>query len=139
MIKNNMKLIYKQSIVIWFVFMVFAILNGIARNFLYQEKLGDLRAHQISTLTGIIGFLFIIYMFLKISKSQYVPKDLLKIGFGWVLMTIAFEFLFGHYIAGNTWQKLLADYNIFAGKLWILILLTILLGPWAVDKFRKKQ
>jgi len=47
----------------------------------------------------------------------------------WTAMTIAFEFGFGHYIMGNSWGKLLADYNFFAGRLWVLVLLAVLAGP----------
>ena len=37
----------------------------------------------------------------------------------WLGMTLAFEFLFGHYIAGKSWSLLLADYNLAAGRLWV--------------------
>lgn len=129
-----MNLIYLQAIGLWFVFMVFAILNGIARNSLYQDKMKELTAHQISSFTGIIGFLFIIYFFLKFTKASYSSKDLLLIGFLWLGMTIVFEFLFGHFVAGHSWQRLFQDYNLLAGRLWVLVLLSVLIGPWLIDR-----
>lgn len=39
----------------------------------------------------------------------------------------------------NPWEKLLADYNIFAGRLWILVLLNNLLAPLLAFKIQKKN
>lgn len=44
--------------------------------------------------------------------------------------TIAFEFLFGHYVDGASWQELLADYNLFAGRLWPIVLASIAAAPF---------
>lgn len=47
-------------------------------------------------------------------------------------MTIAFEFLAGHYVFGHPRQTLIADYDVFQGRIWILVLLANLLAPlWA--------
>ena len=48
----------------------------------------------------------------------------------WFCLTITFEFAAGHYVFGNPWEKLLADYNILEGRIWSLVLLTILLAPY---------
>jgi hypothetical protein len=50
----------------------------------------------------------------------------------WVALTVAFEFLAGHYVFGNSWEGLIADYNVFRSRLWILVLLMNLFTPlWA--------
>ncbi|MHC1604588.1 MAG: hypothetical protein ACXQTP_01265 [Candidatus Methanofastidiosia archaeon] len=54
-------------------------------------------------------------------------------------MTITFEFIVGHYIIGHPWSKLLADYNILKGRVWSLILLTILAGPYFIGKHLTKN
>jgi len=128
-----MSSIYIQSIGVWFVFVVYAIINGAIRNLLYQNKTKELTAHQISSVTGIVGFTIIIFIFLKLSNAVYGSKDLLVIGVMWVVMTVIFEFLFGRFMAGNTWQKLLDDYNLLSGRLWVIVLLSILIGPWLLD------
>lgn len=59
------------------------------------------------------------------------------VGTVWVALTVAFEFLAGHYVFGNSWERLLADYNMVRGRLWILVLLANLFAPlWA---FLQKQ
>ncbi len=45
-----------KYLLVWFVLVAVAIINGIIRNEVYKDSLGDLRAHQLSTLTGIILF-----------------------------------------------------------------------------------
>lgn len=55
--------------------------------------------------------------------------DALRIGALWVAMTVAFEFLAGHYLFGNTWDRLLADYNVLQGRIWALVLITTFLAP----------
>lgn len=44
-------------------------------------------------------------------------------------MDICFEFGCSDDVARVPWEKLLADYNIFAGQLWMPVLLTTLCGP----------
>ena len=47
-------------------------------------------------------------------------------------MTLAFEFLFGHYVAGHSWSRLIADYNILEGRVWSLFLVWIAVLPYVV-------
>jgi hypothetical protein len=51
------------------------------------------------------------------------------VGATWLGLTVAFEFLGGHYLFGNSWERLLVDYNIVRGRVWILVLLTTLVAP----------
>jgi hypothetical protein len=56
-------------------------------------------------------------------------KRLLIIGSFWFFLTIAFEFIFGYYVVGNNWDKLLMDYNVLKGRLWILVLINNITAP----------
>jgi len=113
----------------WFLLVVLAIVNGTIRVAFFLSPFGDLVAHQLSCLTGITLFLFAMYFFFKKAKLAYSSRELLVMGVCWTVMTVLFEFGFGHYIMGNSWEKLLADYNLFAGRLWVLVLLAVLAGP----------
>jgi len=44
-------------------------------------------------------------------------------------LTLAFEFLAGHYLFHNPWSRLLEDYDVARGRIWILVLFTTLLAP----------
>ena len=54
------------------------------------------------------------------------------IGFGWVTLTLAFEFLGGRFLFGKAWTELAADYNLLAGRIWVLVLVVTLLTPIVV-------
>lgn len=54
---------------------------------------------------------------------------LYEVGVMWLRMTLAFELVMGHFIAGDPWCVVLHDYNILAGGVWILIPLWVLVGP----------
>jgi len=43
---------------------------------------------------------------------------------------VLFEFGFGHWVAGHSWRRLLADYKLLAGRLWALVLVWIGIAPW---------
>jgi hypothetical protein len=52
----------------------------------------------------------------------------------WVIMTICFEFLAGHYVFGNSWDHLIADYNILKGRIWMFIPITTFVSPYLANK-----
>jgi hypothetical protein len=60
----------------------------------------------------------------------------LGVGLFWLVLTVTFEFLFGRYVAGASWEALLADYDVLRGRLWPLVLLTTLLAPslWGIAR-----
>ena len=47
----------------------------------------------------------------------------------WVTLTVAFEFLAGHFLFGTSWATLLNDYKVHEGRIWVLVLLTALVAP----------
>jgi hypothetical protein len=121
----------------WLGLVILAIMNGIVRVKVYAPFMDDLTAHQVSTLIGI--FLFGIYIWLltgiiKIESSQQA----LLVGLLWLVMTVAFEFLFGHYVAGHPWSRLFQDYNIFKGRVWLLVLIWTTLAPYIFYRVRSK-
>lgn len=127
-----MKTFYKH-ILWWFIFPFVGILNGVLREATYKNFVGDLTAHQISTVTGILFFGIIFYFIFKKWEIKSV-KHAIFIGIIWLGLTILFEFGFGHYVMGNPWQKLLHDYNIAEGRVWSLFLMWITIAPFVFYK-----
>lgn len=119
------------ALITWFIIALAATLNGFIRNKLYKKAFGDLLAHQVSTIVLIGVIFFISYFFVKWTNTTSTP-DLWIIGALWLIMTAAFEFLFGHYVMKHSWKKLLEDYNILKGRLWVLILIAVLIAPYIV-------
>lgn len=122
----------------WFAFPFVAILNGFIREATYKNLVGDLAAHQISTLIGTIIFGIIFYFIFK--KWKIETKDhALILGFIWLVLTISFEFGFGHYVMGHPWEKLFHDYNLSEGRIWGLFLFWLLIAPYIFYKLLSKN
>ena len=118
----------------WFLFMILAIINAILREGLFTSFLPELRAHQLSTITLMILFFIGTYLILRYSEIQLSDQQAIIMGCIWIIMTILFEFVAGHYLFGNSWDKLIADYNIFKGRIWIFIPITTLISPYLANK-----
>ncbi len=118
----------------WFLFMIAAILNAAAREGVYKSIIGELRAHQLSTIIFISIILLLTYLILRTAGIQLTDQQALLIGGVWLIMTICFEFLAGHFIFGNTWEKLFHDYNVLNGRIWSLVLLITFLAPYLTNK-----
>lgn len=125
-----------KYILAWFPMIFIAIANGLFREKILRSHLSELRAHQVSTATMIILFGVYVWVLFKIWFPTSANQAIL-IGLIWLLLTIVFEFLFGHYVAGHSWDKLLHDYNIFKGRVWVLILIWISLAPFIMYQLQK--
>jgi hypothetical protein len=112
----------------WFAFPFVGIFNGTLRELTYKKFVGDLPAHQISTATGIILFGIVFYFIFNKWKIESL-KNAIWIGVIWLVLTILFEFGFGHYVMGNSWEKLFHDYNLTEGRVWSLFLIWTLIAP----------
>ena len=118
----------RRTVLMWLCIMPVAIVNGTIRDLLVSPYLGDQIARAISCLT-LAGATFLIAW---MSIQWIDPVDQFQswvIGLIWLGLTLAFEFLVGHYVFGTTWEALLADYNILEGRLWILVLAAALIAP----------
>ena len=115
-------------ILAWFPMVLIAVLNGALRELVLRRRFVELRAHQLSCATGI--FLFTIYTWaLNLRWPLQSHGQALKIGVAWVAMTVAFEFTFGRLAFRRSWRELFQEYNLAAGRLWVLVLLAVALLP----------
>ena len=110
--------------------MVFiAIANGAIREGWYGKHLSELQAHQISTVTGVLLFGVYIWVLVRLWRPESAGQAI-AIGLVWLGMTVAFEFLFGRYVAERPWLDLLHDYNLFAGRVWLVVLVWVTIAPY---------
>lgn len=118
---------------VWFVLLVLAFVNGGFREAVLIPRLGTTWAHIGST--ALLCLLILVLTALTIRwLAPNSTVEALQIGLLWTAMTIAFEFLAGHYVFGTPWSKLLEDYNIAKGRVWILVPLTTAIAPWLLMK-----
>ena len=125
-----------KYVLAWFPMVAIAIANGALRESWYGQHLSELAAHQFSTLTAVILFgvyiWFVVRFWPPTSKARAIAVGLL-----WLVMTIAFEFLFGHFVAGHSWERLLHDYNLLAGRVWPLVLVWVAVSPYLFFRMSK--
>jgi hypothetical protein len=127
------RMFWLQAALMWLLFAVLAVGLGALRVTLLEPLVGEPVAHVLGTLAGCALFLALIFRFVRWTDQRFpvarAKPRLVALGLFWTILTIAFEFGFGHYVMGHSWARLLADYNLLAGRLWVLVLLTLYAGP----------
>lgn len=113
----------------WLVLLVAMTANGFFRGLVLQPYLGEHHARQVSSILGACVVVTLAGMFVR-RLPDPATAPLVRTGILWGLLTLAFEFGFGHYVSGLGWDALLADYDVRAGRLWPLVLLATVGAPW---------
>ena len=127
--------IWRAWFIAWLGGSVLGIVNGVVRE-VYKDEVGDRTAHYISTATLIV--LLALYFWI-LDRRWPLPTfpDALLIGLAWALLTASFDFGFGHYVDRKPWSELAGDYDLGAGRVWILVLAWVALGPSTVRGIRR--
>jgi hypothetical protein len=135
------KKFYLHGIYAWIVFGFLTILLAIFREgfFIPITGLDGTIARLILIPIPIFYTFLITYFFLKRESEIYIQRDIKIIGVLWLTWTIIFEFTFGSIVMGYSLEYLIADYNIFAGRVWCLFLISLLLAPFIVNKYFLKR
>jgi xanthine/uracil permease len=119
-----------KSIGVWLIVFGVGLLDSAVQSWFLGPRLGELMSHVVSTLMLMIVVLMCSSVLVNRFLKDYVNRDLFIIGFMWITLSVSFEFLVGHYVLDQPWSALVHDYNLFAGRVWILVLMTELIGPW---------
>jgi hypothetical protein len=117
-----------RAVLAWLALLLFAILNGALRQALLIPSLGEQAGHVVSTLllsAIILGTAWVLLPWIH----PRTTRDAWIVGALWLVLTVAFEFLGGHYLFGDPWEDLLAAYDVAQGRIWVLVLITTLLAP----------
>jgi hypothetical protein len=115
---------------VWALLAMAMIANGALRELLLVRTLGRAGADVLSAAIGIMLILSITRPFLRPLAGHAETSSLLTISLAWVLLTVAFEFVFGHYVDHKSWSELAANYAIWQGRLWPIVLLTLAVTPF---------
>ena len=113
--------------------LVAAFLNGALRELLLVRLVGEQVGHVLSVFL-LSGAIFgITYLFIT-AQRPLPASTLLRMGLFWLLLSLLFEFGFFHYVMHEPWSTLLADYNIFRGRLLVVVWLTTVFAPLICGK-----
>lgn len=130
----GIKALYVAGMATWFIMLISAILNGVMREIILAPRLGA-AALPLSALSGAAIFTLLTYVMLKRLGNIYTNRELLTLGFLWLIFTILFEFIFGHYALKKEWSDLLSAYDLRTGNLWSVLLLYMAFLPLLVAKW----
>jgi hypothetical protein len=120
--------IRRRWISAWLGAAALGVANGVSRETLYAEAVGDEAAHLVSTGTLLAllgGYTWLLQQRWPLSSR----REALSVGAAWATMTVAFEFGFGHWVDGDSWSALLENYDITARKIWVLVPIAMATGP----------
>ena len=128
----------RQWLIAWAGASVLGVANGAARETTYAGRIGDEAAHAVSTgtLLALLGG----YMWLLQRRWPLAGRrEALTVGAAWAAMTVAFEFGFGHWVDGDSWSELLENYDVTAGKIWILVPAAMATGPELARRLSERE
>lgn len=119
-----------RALFVWILLVVLAIANGTLRTLVLAPRIGEHTGRFVSTL--LLSALIAVAAWLTIPWIEPATEsDAWLVGGIWLVLTLAFEFGVGHWVFRNSWDKLLDDYDLSKGRIWILVLATTLLAPVA--------
>jgi hypothetical protein len=126
-----------KYLVAWAPMVAIAVANGLVREAWYGRRVSELRAHQISTASGLLLLGAYIWVIIRLWPPESL-KEALAVGLIWLALTVTFELLFGHYVAGRSWGRLFRDYNVFAGRVWFLVLIWVAIAPYVFLRLQRQ-
>jgi hypothetical protein len=122
-------------LVVWFLMLALASVNGAIREARLVPMMGDVAGRAVSTLTLSGLVMLLTYLTIRWIRPRSL-REAWIVGSLWVTLTLAFEFLAGHFLFGNPWSQLLEDYNVFRGRIWSLVLITLAIAPFVCARIR---
>lgn len=127
-----------KYLIAWFVMLLVSVANGALRDFTYGKHMDELSAHQLSTVASIVLLGIVIGGFTRLYPAASGTVAILT-GLFWMALTVAFEFLFFHYVGGRPWAELLANYNVRQGRVWVAVLLWVAIAPYLFFRLRQRM
>jgi hypothetical protein len=117
-----------RALAVWLLLVMLAIANGTFRRAVLIPRVGEHAGHIISTI--LLSILILVTAWLTIGwihpATRYAAA---LVGFVWLGLTVLFEFGAGHFLFHQPWERLMADYDLTKGRIWVLVLLVTVKAP----------
>ncbi|MDD2266318.1 hypothetical protein [Sulfuricurvum sp.] len=124
-----------KSVGIWLLIIIAAIINGAIREKLLTPFIGADLSIPISGITLSV-LVFVITYFALPFFGHIKSRTYIFIGLFWIILRLAFEYLFGHYVMGKSWYEINHVFDIRNGNLFTLALVVTALSPWTAAKLK---
>ena len=120
-----------RAFVVWLLLLLLAVMNGAFREAFLNRAFGVQAAHVAGTV-----LLAVLVVILALLSRGWIgarnERDAFLVGVLWTVLVLAFEFLAGHFLFGRSWQYLLADYDLLAGRVWVAVPIVPLFAPLCI-------
>ena len=130
-----MTVLMTKSLGVWLLIVIMAIINGAVREKLLTPLMGSDLSLPISGIT-LSALVFVIAYLTIPFFGEVKTKVYFFIGLFWIVLTLAFEYLFGHFVVGKPWHEINQVFNIFKGDLFLLVLIVSFVSPRIAAKLR---
>ena len=126
-----------RYVAVWPLLFGIGFVNGTIRELSYGRWLGELPAHQVSSLTLAVLFGFCVWVLMKRWRLESTAQAA-AVGLIWMVLTAGFEFGFFHYVMGYSWERLLRDYDVTEGRVWPLVLIWVAACPSVFHSLKER-
>jgi hypothetical protein len=121
--------LFRRAMCVWLALLAAAFVNGALRELALAPMLGMVAAQPVSALILAAVITAAAWWLVRSTRSSHGLAEWLAVGLLWLLLTAAFEFGFFHYVAGEPWTDLIANYDPQRGGWFGLVQLANLLAP----------
>ena len=128
---------HRRWLLAWPGAALIGVANGVLREVTYGRRMSERAAHQLSGVTAVAAFTGY-FSALDARWPLRDTREAVEVGMGWLALTVAFEFGFGRLVAKQSWDELLADYDVAEGRTWPFVLAWIGAGPALVRALRAR-
>ena len=127
--------IMAKALTLWAVLSLVAIINGVFREKALIPFMGTF-AGLITSGILLSGCIFLVAYYTTPWYGRPGSSQYWIIGLLWLLLTLIFEFGFGHFVAHKDWPDLLQAYTFKGGNLWPIVLVVTLISPWLAARIQ---
>jgi hypothetical protein len=115
------------------------IANGFVGEKVVRPRAGEYAAHVYKTAVAVPWILAFSRLHAARSGGEGSARRAWGVGATWLGLSAVFELLLGHYVFRSPWERLIADYRFWKGRLWVLVLMALLLGPPVAARGRESH
>jgi len=126
--------VWTRATLVWMLIMLAETGHGMVREIFIAPVIGGLRARQLGVLIGCVIIFVIAWLTARWMRAT-TPRQQLKVGALWVILTLVFEFALGR-ATGVSWPHILSDYNPVQGGYMVAGLAFLFFAPWLTRKLR---
>jgi hypothetical protein len=122
----------------WTGMLALALANGTLRALVVQPAIGEEAARRVATavlLGALTGYVWWLH------RRRPIPTagQAWAVGLTWTGLTLAFEFGWGGLVEGLPLSTMLADYDVTAGRIWVLVPIWTAAVPAVVRRLQRSR